>query len=205
MVRLPEFYGPSVVTLTARVFRAALGDRRAMWPGPSEVAIELIYMPDAARALVEIATAADCDGAVFHLPGARTTPRQSSSLIFALRKSCAAHVADAAIASIPGDCASSVCPPKLTGKSGHATGSSAPEAKTTPSLDHLDCSRVYQLGFLGVTCRHTRRTRTFIVHYREPMTGIPNSQQEPRHLTNAAALLAELWAGGFRTVMSMCA
>ena len=51
MVRLPEFYGPSVVTLTARVFRAALADRRALWPGPTEVAIELVYMPDAARVL----------------------------------------------------------------------------------------------------------------------------------------------------------
>ncbi len=82
MVRLPEFYGPSVVTLTARVFRAALADRRAMWPGPLEVTIELVYMPDAARALVEIATAADCDGAVFHLPGAQTTPRQFIELVY---------------------------------------------------------------------------------------------------------------------------
>jgi hypothetical protein len=33
IVRLPEFYGPSVVTLTARIFRAALSCRRAFWPG----------------------------------------------------------------------------------------------------------------------------------------------------------------------------
>ena len=58
MVRLPEFYGPSVNSLTARVFRAALADRRALWPGPLDVAIELVYMPDAAHALVEVATAA---------------------------------------------------------------------------------------------------------------------------------------------------
>ena len=76
LVRLPEFYGPSVVTLTAQVFRAAMTGRRALWPGPLDVTIELIYMPDAARALVEIATAAGGDAAVFHLPGARTTPRQ---------------------------------------------------------------------------------------------------------------------------------
>ena len=82
MVRLPEFYGPSVVTLTARVFRAALADRRALWPGPLEVAIELVYMPDAARALVEVAVAADCDAAVFHLPGARTTPRRFVELVY---------------------------------------------------------------------------------------------------------------------------
>jgi nucleoside-diphosphate-sugar epimerase len=51
MVRLPEFYGPSVNSLTTRVFRAALAGRRTLWPGPLEVAIELVYMPDAARAL----------------------------------------------------------------------------------------------------------------------------------------------------------
>lgn len=81
MVRLPEFYGPSVVTLTARVFRAALADRRAVWPGALDIAIEVVYMPDAARALVEVATAPDCDAAVFHLPGARTTPRKFVELV----------------------------------------------------------------------------------------------------------------------------
>jgi nucleoside-diphosphate-sugar epimerase len=82
MVRLPEFYGPHVVTLTVPIFRAALADRRALWPGPLDVAIELVYMPDAARALVEVATAADCEGAVLHLPGARTTPRQLVELVY---------------------------------------------------------------------------------------------------------------------------
>jgi nucleoside-diphosphate-sugar epimerase len=82
MVRLPEFYGPSVVSLTARVFRAALADRRALWPGPLDVTIELVYMPDAARVLVEVAVAADCDAAVFHLPGMRTTPRRFVELAY---------------------------------------------------------------------------------------------------------------------------
>jgi nucleoside-diphosphate-sugar epimerase len=82
MVRLPEFYGPSVVSLTARVFRAALDDRRALWPGPLGVAIELVYMPDAARVLVEVAVAGDCNAAMFHLPGVRTTPRQLVELVY---------------------------------------------------------------------------------------------------------------------------
>ncbi len=82
IVRLPEFYGPSVSSLTTRVFRSALGDRRALWPGPIDVAIELVYMPDAARALVEVATAADCDAAVFNLPGAQTTPRQFVEMVY---------------------------------------------------------------------------------------------------------------------------
>ena len=83
IVRLPEFYGPSVVTLTARVFRAALTRRRALWPGPLDVTIELVYMPDAAGGLVEIATAAGGEAAVFHFPGARTTPRQFIQLVYA--------------------------------------------------------------------------------------------------------------------------
>lgn len=82
IVRLPEFYGPSVVSLTARVFRAALANRRALWPGPLDLATEFVYMPDAARALVEVATAAKCDSAVFHLPGARTTPRRFVELVY---------------------------------------------------------------------------------------------------------------------------
>lgn len=82
LVRLPEFYGPRVVTLTAYVFRAALTGRRALWPGPLDVTIELVYMPDAARSIVEIATAAGCDTAVFHSPGARTTPRQFIELVY---------------------------------------------------------------------------------------------------------------------------
>lgn len=82
IVRLPEFYGPGVNSLTARVFRAALADRRALWPGPLDVAIEVVYMPDAARALIEVAVAADCDSAVFHLSGVRTTPRQFVELVY---------------------------------------------------------------------------------------------------------------------------
>ena len=46
-----------VVSLTARVFRAALADRPALWPGPLDATMELVYIPDAARALVEVAVA----------------------------------------------------------------------------------------------------------------------------------------------------
>jgi hypothetical protein len=82
MVRLPEFFGPSVVSLTARVFRAALAKRHALWPGPLDLATEFVYMPDAARALVEVGTAANCDAVVFHLPGVRTTPRRFIELVY---------------------------------------------------------------------------------------------------------------------------
>jgi nucleoside-diphosphate-sugar epimerase len=82
MVRLPEFYGPSVTTLTGRVFRAAMTGARTLWPGSLDLSVELIYMPDAARALLEVATAHDGDGANFHLPGVRTTPREFVTRVY---------------------------------------------------------------------------------------------------------------------------
>lgn len=74
IVRLPELYGPHVVSLTARVFLAAIRNDTVLWPGPRDVTVEFAYIPDAARALVEAGTAPDTDGETFHLPGARTTP-----------------------------------------------------------------------------------------------------------------------------------
>jgi nucleoside-diphosphate-sugar epimerase len=83
LARLPEFYGPSVTTLTPRVFQAALAGKRTVWPGRLDVEVELVYMPDAARCLVAIASAPDCDAEVFHLPGAHTTPRKFAERVYA--------------------------------------------------------------------------------------------------------------------------
>lgn len=76
MVRLPEYYGPHVSTLTAHVFRAALGGARALWPGPLGVEVEFVFMPDAAEALLRVGSAEGVDGEVFHVPGIPTTPRE---------------------------------------------------------------------------------------------------------------------------------
>jgi nucleoside-diphosphate-sugar epimerase len=75
LVRLPEFYGPHVVTLTAQIFRAALRDARTLWPGPLDVEVEFEFLPDAALALLQVGEADGLDGEMFHLPGIRTTPR----------------------------------------------------------------------------------------------------------------------------------
>ncbi|HEX6159112.1 MAG TPA: NAD-dependent epimerase/dehydratase family protein, partial [Thermoanaerobaculia bacterium] len=72
LIRLPEFYGPNVVSLTARVFAAR---KRVAWPGHPDATVEFIYMPDAARAMVRAGCAENVDGETFHVPGARTTPR----------------------------------------------------------------------------------------------------------------------------------
>src|SRR4051794_32677521 len=82
IVRLPEFYGPHVVTLTAQVFRAALRDARTLWPGPLDVEVEFVFLPDAARALLQVGGAHGVDGETFHLPGMRTTPREFIGTVY---------------------------------------------------------------------------------------------------------------------------
>lgn len=94
LLRLPEFYGPSVVTLTARLFRAALDGSRLRWPGPLEVPLELSFMPDAGRAMVALAELESAPPKV-HLPGLRITPR-------ALLERLAAQAGTAArVSSVP--------------------------------------------------------------------------------------------------------
>jgi nucleoside-diphosphate-sugar epimerase len=82
MVRLPEFYGPHVVTLTAQVFRAALRGARTLWPGPLGVEVELVFMSDAAEALLQVGSAEGIDGAVFHVAGIPTTPRDFINAVY---------------------------------------------------------------------------------------------------------------------------
>jgi nucleoside-diphosphate-sugar epimerase len=81
LLRLPEFYGPHVVTLTPRMIRAAMAGTRARWPGPLDLPIELVYMPDAATAMVTVAASGEDD--VVHLPGVRTTAREFIAAAFA--------------------------------------------------------------------------------------------------------------------------
>jgi nucleoside-diphosphate-sugar epimerase len=76
MVRLPEFYGPHVGTLTGPQLRAAATGGTATWFGDADLEVEFVFMPDAAKALVQVACASDVDGECFHLPGQRAiTPR----------------------------------------------------------------------------------------------------------------------------------
>lgn len=70
MIRLPEFYGPHVQTLTGGPLRAIAHGKRGRWWGPADRVVEFVYMPDAAEALVEIGLAPNVDGELFHLPSA---------------------------------------------------------------------------------------------------------------------------------------
>jgi len=76
MVRLPEFYGPHVQTLTGPPLRNLSRRGTALWFGPADATIEFVFMPDAARVLLDVGLAADTDGECFHVPGVGpTTPR----------------------------------------------------------------------------------------------------------------------------------
>lgn len=77
IVRLPEFYGPHVTTLTGPPLRNLVLGKTATWFGDPDLEVELVFMPDAARTLVDVALAADTEREVFHLPGASAiTPRR---------------------------------------------------------------------------------------------------------------------------------
>lgn len=77
IVRLPEFYGPHVTTLTGPPLRNLVLGRTATWFGDPDLDVELVFMPDAARTLVDVALAPDTEREAFHLPGASAiTPRR---------------------------------------------------------------------------------------------------------------------------------
>ncbi len=79
VVRLPEFYGPAVTNpLMGAPFEAALAGRVInRLGGHLDVRVEYVYMPDAAKAVVEAGTAEGVDGETFHVPGCgETTPRE---------------------------------------------------------------------------------------------------------------------------------
>lgn len=77
MIRLPEFYGPHVQTLTGRPLQAIARGARGRWWAPADETIEFVYMPDAAAVLVAVGLSEGVDDELFHLPGvAHTTARE---------------------------------------------------------------------------------------------------------------------------------
>lgn len=67
--RFPDYYGPNVTNrLFGAIFTSALKGRRAWWPGDLHNPHDLIYIRDAARACVLLAT--EQKSGEWHVPGA---------------------------------------------------------------------------------------------------------------------------------------
>ncbi len=68
--RLADLYGPNVTSqVTLSIFRAALSEVAASWPGRSDVPHDLLFVDDAAAACVLLAEANDAHGQAWHIPG----------------------------------------------------------------------------------------------------------------------------------------
>jgi nucleoside-diphosphate-sugar epimerase len=75
IVRLPQFYGPHVQTLTGPPLKRIVAGRTGLRFGPPDVPVEFVFMPDAARVLLDVGLAQE-HGQTFHLPGdGPTTPQ----------------------------------------------------------------------------------------------------------------------------------
>ncbi|NIN73559.1 MAG: NAD-dependent epimerase/dehydratase family protein [Gemmatimonadetes bacterium] len=84
VVHLPDVYGPGVSSgHVYRIFRRALMGKSVWFPGDLDRPIELLYIEDAARALVAPLGRREARGADYTAPGpAPTTPREFTDRVF---------------------------------------------------------------------------------------------------------------------------
>jgi len=52
IVRFPDYYGPNAASVAGGIFRSALKNKKARWPGRLDAIHEFIYISDAAKAMV---------------------------------------------------------------------------------------------------------------------------------------------------------
>jgi nucleoside-diphosphate-sugar epimerase len=73
VIRLPDFYGPFAdQSLANPILRAALGGHKANWLGAVDLPHEFIYVPDAGRVIVELASRAGAYGEAWNVGGPGT-------------------------------------------------------------------------------------------------------------------------------------
>lgn len=78
---LGGFYGPRTDNeITGPVFEAALEGDKAPWLGKRDVPIDYVFIEDAARACVLLATNEDTHGEVWHVPGEPITAERFTRL-----------------------------------------------------------------------------------------------------------------------------
>lgn len=84
VVRFPDLYGPGLACLAAeRVFKRAAQGKAVQWPGPLDAKRELVFVDDAADALLIAARSERAWGEAWHVPGpAAITPRELISMAF---------------------------------------------------------------------------------------------------------------------------
>ncbi len=70
IARLPDFYGPYAQNSYLNfIFRSMMRKKRAFWLGPLEIEREYVFVPDAAKALVPLATKEGVAGEAWNIPG----------------------------------------------------------------------------------------------------------------------------------------
>ncbi|MFN0073591.1 MAG: NAD-dependent epimerase/dehydratase family protein, partial [Chloroflexota bacterium] len=86
IVRLPNVYGPQVQSALYRsVFENAIAGKALTWYGSLDTPLELVYVADAARALLQVGLDTGTNGRAFNLPGPEvTTARKWLTLLAGL-------------------------------------------------------------------------------------------------------------------------
>ncbi len=69
IVRFPDYYGPNAASVADGIFRAALDNKNARWPGRLDAMHEFIFISDAAKAVVAASERPDAAGQDFNVPG----------------------------------------------------------------------------------------------------------------------------------------
>jgi len=69
IVRFPDYYGPNAASVADGIFRSALGNKKARWPGRLDAIHEFIFVSDAAKAMIAASERPDAAGQDFNVPG----------------------------------------------------------------------------------------------------------------------------------------
>jgi len=77
ITHLPDFYGPNASsTLLDYTFKSIIKNKKSMYIGNQTIAREFIYLPDGAKAIIELAKQNRFEGENWNIPGAGTISGQ---------------------------------------------------------------------------------------------------------------------------------
>ena len=69
IVRFPDYYWPNAASIADGIFRSALENKTARWPGRLDAMHEFIFISDAAKAMASASERPDAAGRDFNVPG----------------------------------------------------------------------------------------------------------------------------------------